>query len=725
MKHSLTRLTGTKKVVVNGMILMSDELDFTGQKHEIRGNNDQSGWTVSDATAGANTAMVTMAKLQHTCLTFTIIVSCIYATAPSFMHPTGSKPQFQIRSSPLTTIKSSSSQYLPFADSSSPETQAALLSPHSATYIPRLSTLPPAPSLLLSPHYEPSLSLCCNTYSTTLSSNVLDIAQTLFSARSIMYKTTLELHHTSVNCFMSFSHCHFAARSILSFASAPQSTSTKLQCSSSPHHTHTSAQHVSSPTPQTSSPSILPHSPLTLRSQHSKTPTQRYASFSFPLFPLFPSSSPSSSSSSSSFTSSVRLPSVPSAPAAHSSHPEIFPQRIAAISPSFPQHSPNLQVQEFQYSISLSSLSPSSQSSTSSSLFSSSSSPSPSSSSSLSSSISAFPLFAVCAFASVSTTTVIFPVPSITQTTTSIARTHSSTAHRSEISTSNTPFSVTFALATLRSFFDDTSSSVSASLLAPTIVLGGSSTASIASSSSSSFSSSSLSDFSNISRFLLFLCSSFFLSAHPADVHIHLAWPCTHPTASAFISVSVSISIFLLTQASSPSHQSHLAHPGSLQQSTAVAAPTTSSDLPAAVTSSVIISTTSSSSLSSALSAPLSFSAADAPPLLLGTYSPSSHISSHKRFFYSPPRLFKSTTPLDDVPPLMPSSHSLRKRSSSSHQEIMLSMELRKYRKANETRNINGQLVRTHAFDILFKTNASRDVCAEADEKRKDEECDR
>eukprot|EP00770_Monocercomonoides_exilis_P005721 MONOS_5693.1-p1 / transcript=MONOS_5693.1 / gene=MONOS_5693 / organism=Monocercomonoides_exilis_PA203 / gene_product=unspecified product / transcript_product=unspecified product / location=Mono_scaffold00169:18634-27765(-) / protein_length=3043 / sequence_SO=supercontig / SO=protein_coding / is_pseudo=false len=60
MKHSLTRQTGEKKIVVNGMILMSDELAFAGQKHEIRGNDDQSGWTVSDTTTETNTAMVTV-----------------------------------------------------------------------------------------------------------------------------------------------------------------------------------------------------------------------------------------------------------------------------------------------------------------------------------------------------------------------------------------------------------------------------------------------------------------------------------------------------------------------------------------------------------------------------------------------------------------------------------------------------------------------------------------
>ncbi|KAH7826290.1 uncharacterized protein MONOS_9988 [Monocercomonoides exilis] len=59
MKHSLTRQTGTKKVNVNGMILMSDELTFEGQKHEIRGNDDQSGWSVSDSSETSNSAMIT------------------------------------------------------------------------------------------------------------------------------------------------------------------------------------------------------------------------------------------------------------------------------------------------------------------------------------------------------------------------------------------------------------------------------------------------------------------------------------------------------------------------------------------------------------------------------------------------------------------------------------------------------------------------------------------
>eukprot|EP00770_Monocercomonoides_exilis_P010838 MONOS_10785.1-p1 / transcript=MONOS_10785.1 / gene=MONOS_10785 / organism=Monocercomonoides_exilis_PA203 / gene_product=unspecified product / transcript_product=unspecified product / location=Mono_scaffold00504:43502-48745(+) / protein_length=1748 / sequence_SO=supercontig / SO=protein_coding / is_pseudo=false len=59
MKHSLTRQTETRKVVVNGMIEMSDELAFSDQKHEIRGNDDQSGLTVSDASETSNSAMIT------------------------------------------------------------------------------------------------------------------------------------------------------------------------------------------------------------------------------------------------------------------------------------------------------------------------------------------------------------------------------------------------------------------------------------------------------------------------------------------------------------------------------------------------------------------------------------------------------------------------------------------------------------------------------------------
>ncbi|KAH7832144.1 uncharacterized protein MONOS_12087 [Monocercomonoides exilis] len=59
LKHSLTRFTGEKKIVVNGMIMTSDELAFGEQKHEIQGKDDQSGWTVSDSSSTSNSAMIT------------------------------------------------------------------------------------------------------------------------------------------------------------------------------------------------------------------------------------------------------------------------------------------------------------------------------------------------------------------------------------------------------------------------------------------------------------------------------------------------------------------------------------------------------------------------------------------------------------------------------------------------------------------------------------------
>ncbi|KAH7822769.1 uncharacterized protein MONOS_3388 [Monocercomonoides exilis] len=59
IKHSLTRQTETKKVAVSGMIMMADELAFANQNHEIRGNDDESGWTVSDSSATSNSAMLT------------------------------------------------------------------------------------------------------------------------------------------------------------------------------------------------------------------------------------------------------------------------------------------------------------------------------------------------------------------------------------------------------------------------------------------------------------------------------------------------------------------------------------------------------------------------------------------------------------------------------------------------------------------------------------------
>eukprot|EP00770_Monocercomonoides_exilis_P008283 MONOS_8242.1-p1 / transcript=MONOS_8242.1 / gene=MONOS_8242 / organism=Monocercomonoides_exilis_PA203 / gene_product=unspecified product / transcript_product=unspecified product / location=Mono_scaffold00306:2303-8923(-) / protein_length=2207 / sequence_SO=supercontig / SO=protein_coding / is_pseudo=false len=77
MKHSLTRQTGTKKVKVNGIIAMSDELAFARQKHEIRGKDDKSGWTVFDASETSNSAMIT-ASVE------TELSKLIFSLLPSF-----------------------------------------------------------------------------------------------------------------------------------------------------------------------------------------------------------------------------------------------------------------------------------------------------------------------------------------------------------------------------------------------------------------------------------------------------------------------------------------------------------------------------------------------------------------------------------------------------------------------------------------------------------------
>ncbi|KAH7816550.1 uncharacterized protein MONOS_4902 [Monocercomonoides exilis] len=76
MKHSLTRQTIEKKVVVCEMIMMNDELAFGEQKHEIRGNDDQSGWTVSNSSTGTNAAMVTVGVE-------TVLSKLIYSLPPS------------------------------------------------------------------------------------------------------------------------------------------------------------------------------------------------------------------------------------------------------------------------------------------------------------------------------------------------------------------------------------------------------------------------------------------------------------------------------------------------------------------------------------------------------------------------------------------------------------------------------------------------------------------
>ncbi|KAH7820717.1 uncharacterized protein MONOS_14714 [Monocercomonoides exilis] len=59
LKHSLTHQTEEKKVIVKGTIPVCDEFVLSSQKHVIRGNDDQSGWTVSDASTTSNSALLT------------------------------------------------------------------------------------------------------------------------------------------------------------------------------------------------------------------------------------------------------------------------------------------------------------------------------------------------------------------------------------------------------------------------------------------------------------------------------------------------------------------------------------------------------------------------------------------------------------------------------------------------------------------------------------------
>ncbi|KAH7822227.1 uncharacterized protein MONOS_11673 [Monocercomonoides exilis] len=76
MKHSIKRQTEEKKVVVSGMISMGDELALADQKHEIRGNDDKSGWTVFDESETSNSAMIT-ARIE------TVLSKLIFSLPPS------------------------------------------------------------------------------------------------------------------------------------------------------------------------------------------------------------------------------------------------------------------------------------------------------------------------------------------------------------------------------------------------------------------------------------------------------------------------------------------------------------------------------------------------------------------------------------------------------------------------------------------------------------------
>ncbi|KAH7816153.1 uncharacterized protein MONOS_3105 [Monocercomonoides exilis] len=105
MKHSLTRQAGTKKVVVNGMILMSDELAFVGQKHEIRGSDELSGWTVSDSNSMTNSAMIS-ANIE------TVLSNLIFSLPSSL----SSHSTFILSSSQLTMSRCSLSLQNPLSE---------------------------------------------------------------------------------------------------------------------------------------------------------------------------------------------------------------------------------------------------------------------------------------------------------------------------------------------------------------------------------------------------------------------------------------------------------------------------------------------------------------------------------------------------------------------------------------------------------------------------------
>ncbi|KAH7816610.1 uncharacterized protein MONOS_18204 [Monocercomonoides exilis] len=98
----------TKKIIVNGMIMMSDELTFSEQKHEIRGKDDKSGWTVSDSTAGANTAMVAVGVE-------TVLSTLIFSLPPSLSHSTFISSSSSSSSSSLTLSQCSLSLQNPLS----------------------------------------------------------------------------------------------------------------------------------------------------------------------------------------------------------------------------------------------------------------------------------------------------------------------------------------------------------------------------------------------------------------------------------------------------------------------------------------------------------------------------------------------------------------------------------------------------------------------------------
>ncbi|KAH7826262.1 uncharacterized protein MONOS_5343 [Monocercomonoides exilis] len=60
LKHSLTRQISEKKIVVDGMIELKNELIFNSFQHTIRGKDENSGWEVSNDPNGSDGSMTTV-----------------------------------------------------------------------------------------------------------------------------------------------------------------------------------------------------------------------------------------------------------------------------------------------------------------------------------------------------------------------------------------------------------------------------------------------------------------------------------------------------------------------------------------------------------------------------------------------------------------------------------------------------------------------------------------
>ncbi|KAH7824441.1 uncharacterized protein MONOS_15105 [Monocercomonoides exilis] len=73
LRHCLTRQEEEKKIVVDGMIEVKNELTFGSFKHTIRGKDENSGWKVIDDSDGSGESMITVsANANISSLTFSV-----------------------------------------------------------------------------------------------------------------------------------------------------------------------------------------------------------------------------------------------------------------------------------------------------------------------------------------------------------------------------------------------------------------------------------------------------------------------------------------------------------------------------------------------------------------------------------------------------------------------------------------------------------------------------